>query len=128
MAPGVCGESQEKVNSRTTASTVGSGELAVFSTPSLIARMELTALASVQPFLPEGYSTVGTHMDVKHLAATPVGMTVRCETILTEVDRRRLVFSCKAYDEAGLIGEGTQERFIVENARFMAKALHKLDT
>jgi len=82
-------------------------------------------MESVKPYLPEGSSTVGTLINVKHLAATPVGMRIRCETELIEVDRRRLVFLCRAYDEAGLIGEGTQERFIVDNAKFMEKTQAK---
>ena len=97
----------------------------VFATPSMIALMELCAAESVQPLLPAGNSTVGTRLDVKHLSATPVGMTVRCETELIEIDRRRLVFLCRAYDDAGLIGEGTQERFIVDNAKFMEKTQAK---
>ena len=67
----------------------------------------------------------GITVDIKHLSATPVGMTIRCETELIEIDRRRLVFSCRVYDDAGLIGEGTQERFIVDNAKFMEKVSQK---
>ena len=69
---------------------------------------------------------MGTLLNVKHLAATPVGMEVRCETKLTAIDRRRLVFEVKAYDACGLIGEGTHERFIIDNQRFMQKASDKL--
>jgi predicted thioesterase len=83
-------------------------------------------MESIKPFLPAGSSTVGTLINVKHLAATPIGMTVRCETELIEVDRRRLVFLCRAYDDAGLIGEGTQERFIIDNEKFMDKTQAKL--
>ncbi|WP_330679727.1 thioesterase family protein, partial [Emergencia timonensis] len=72
--------------------------------------------------LEEGSGTVGTQLNVSHLSATPLGMTVRCESELTEVDGRKLVFKVAAYDDAGLIGEGTHERFIVKNEKFQAKA------
>jgi predicted thioesterase len=105
---------------------MGSGTLPVFATPSMIALMENTAYRSVAPYLEPGQSTVGTSIQVRHTSATPVGMEVRCEAELVEVDRKRLVFSVKAYDAAGLIGEGTHERFIVEDQRFLSKAQGKL--
>ncbi|HAX40884.1 MAG TPA: thioesterase [Clostridiales bacterium] len=126
LGRGVRGTQEELVTERNIASALGSGGLAVYATPCMITLMEYCAMESVKPYLPEGSSTVGTRLDVKHLAATPMGMTVRCETELIEVDRRRLVFLCRAYDDAGLIGEGTQERFIVDNAKFMEKTQAKL--
>jgi fluoroacetyl-CoA thioesterase len=126
LTSGIRGVRDVLVTEKNTAKALGSGGLPVYATPSMIAQMELCAVVSVQPYLPEGSSTVGTRIDVKHLSATPVGMTVRCETELVEVDRRRLVFSCRAYDEAGLIGEGTQERFIVDDLKFMEKAAQKI--
>jgi fluoroacetyl-CoA thioesterase len=125
LSCGVRGTKELLVTSENTARALGSGGLDVFATPSMITLMEFCAAQSVRPYLPEGSSTVGTHLDIKHLSATPVGMTVRCETELIEVDRRRLVFSCRAYDDAGVIGEGTQERFIVDNEKFMEKTLNK---
>jgi len=122
---GTRGEKTVAVTMRNTAAVLGSGCLPVFATPAMITLMELCAAESVGEALDEGFSTVGTGLNVRHLSATPVGMTVRCETELIEIDRRRLVFACKAFDEAGLIGEGTQERFIVENAKFMDKANQK---
>lgn len=110
-----------------TASALHSGGLEVFATPAMIALMEGAAAESVLPYMEEGCSTVGTHIDVRHISATPVGMSVRCETELVEIDRRRLTFTCRAWDDAGLIGEGTQERFIVNDARFTAKAAEKLE-
>ena len=104
---------------------VGSGRLEVFATPAMIALMEETAWRSVEPELSEGEGTVGTRMEVSHVSATPVGMEVTCETRLMQVDRKRLVFEVKAYDAAGLIGEGMHERFIVENGRFMDRAEKK---
>jgi len=126
LSRGVRGTQEEIVTEKNIASALGSGGLAVYATPCMITLMEYCAMESVKPFLPEGSSTVGTRLDVKHLAATPIGMKVRCETDLIEVDRRRLVFLCRAFDEAGLIGEGTQERFIVDNAKFMEKTQAKL--
>lgn len=125
LSHGVRGTQEELVTEKNIASALGSGGLAVYATPCMITLMEYCAMESVKPYLPEGSSTVGTLINVKHLAATPMGMKIRCETELVEVDRRRLVFLCRAYDEAGLIGEGTQERFIVDNAKFMEKTQAK---
>ena len=125
LKSGIRGEKSVAVTAENTAATLGSGCLPVFATPAMIALMELCAAESVGDFLDEGQSTVGTRIDIKHVSATPVGMTVRCETELVEIDRRRLVFTCKAFDDAGLIGEGTQERFIVDNEKFMNKTEQK---
>ena len=127
METGICGVQTIVVAEQQTAKYLGSGELAVFATPCMIALMENTAYRSVQPCLEPGQGTVGTLLNVKHLAATPVGMEVRCETKLIEVDRKRLVFEVKAFDACGLIGEGVHERFIVDNQRFMQKAGSKLN-
>ncbi|MBR6768822.1 MAG: thioesterase family protein [Clostridia bacterium] len=118
---GIKGTQTIKVTEENTAATMGSGTLAVFATPAMIALMEKTAYLSVQDALDEGMGSVGTYLNVKHLAATPVGMQVTCESELVEIDSRRLVFTVKAYDETGLIGEGTHERFIVQNEKFLAK-------
>ena len=125
LSNGVRGTREVTVNNQNTARALGSGGLDVYATPAMIADLEFCAAASVHPLLPAGSSTVGTRIDIKHLSATPVGMLVRCETELIEIDRRRLVFSCRVYDDAGLIGEGTQERFIVDNAKFMEKTEQK---
>ena len=127
METGICGVQTIVVAEQQTAKHLGSGELAVFATPCMIALMENTAYRSVQPCLEPGQGTVGTLLNVKHLAATPVGMEVRCETKLIEIDRKRLVFEVKAFDACGLIGEGLHERFIVDNQRFMQKAGGKLN-
>lgn len=109
-----------------TALAHGSGELKVFATPAMIALMEKTAMESVAGCLEEGESTVGTLINVKHLSATPVGCTVTCESELTEVDGRRLVFSVRAWDNGGVIGEGVHERFVIKAEGFMKKAQSKL--
>ena len=122
---GIKGSSSCTVTLNDTAKALGSGGLDVLSTPKLIALMENAALLSVRPYLEEGSDTVGTLLNVKHLAATPVGMTVRAETELIEIDRRRLVFSVKAWDEVELVGEGTHERFIVNSEKFVSKCNSK---
>lgn len=126
LSRGVRGAQQETVTEKNIASALGSGGLAVYATPCMITLMEYCAMESVRPYLQQGSSTVGTRLDIKHLAATPIGMTVRCETELIEIDRRRLVFLCRAFDDAGLIGEGTQERFIVDDEKFMEKVSQKV--
>ncbi len=105
-----------------TARVMGSGTLDVFATPSMIALIEETAWRSVAPQLESGMATVGTLLNVAYVAPTPVGMTVKCETELTEVDGRRLVFSVKVSDECGEIGRGTHERFIINEEKFQKKA------
>ena len=115
------------VTEEITAKVVGSGGLEVFATPMMIALSEKTALTSIMPYLEEGQSTVGTKIDIAHIAATPVGMKVTCETELIEIDRRRLVFSVNVYDEIEKIAEGTHERFIVDNEKFISKAYGKAD-
>jgi predicted thioesterase len=108
-----------------TAKKVGSGAVEVYATPMMIALMEQTAAECVQPYLEEGQATVGTKVDVSHIAATPVGMKVYAQAELLEVDRRRLAFKVEAFDEQGKIGEGTHERFIIDIEKFMAKAQEK---
>lgn len=122
---GIIGKEELIVTEENTAKAVGSGGLEVFATPALIALAEKTAFQSVAEHLEEGQSTVGTHIDIKHIAATPVGMKVTCETELIEVDSenpRRLVFSVNIYDEVEKIAEGTHERFIIYSERFQNKA------
>ncbi len=126
LTKGIVGNKELTVTMDKTAASVGSGLLDVFATPQMIALMEATASESVAPYLDEGSTSVGTVVNVSHVAATPVGMTVRCESELTEVEGRKLVFNVKAYDECGLIGEGTHERFIVFSEKFMAKTNAKL--
>lgn len=119
---GIKGAQSVTVDEERTAAYMGSGDLLVFATPAMIALIEKTASESVRPYLEMGQSTVGTHLDVAHSSATPMGMTVVCETELTEVDRRRLVFKVRVYDSGGDVGSGTHERFVVDSMRFMEKA------
>ena len=110
------------VTDEVTAAAVGSGMLPVFATPSMIALIEKAAAESVAAGLDPGMTTVGTRLDIAHTAATPVGMAVLAEAELSVIDGRRLVFTVRAFDEAGEIGSGTHERFIVNAEKFLAKA------
>ncbi len=121
MQPGMTHTLTATVEPSMTAANMKSGCLDVFATPVMIALMENVCLECVQPALEDGMTTVGTAVSVKHLAPTPVGMQVRFECTLREIDRRRLVFDVKAFDEVSLIGEGTHERFIVEGEKFVEK-------
>lgn len=99
------GSVEKRVDQTMTAAAVGSGAVEGLSTPSMIALMEAAAIRAVGG-VPEGHSTVGTHIDVRHLAPTPVGMMVVAKAVVCEVDGRRVVFSLTANDEAGLIEIG----------------------
>lgn len=121
IEPGIKGHKKQIVTPEMSAARVGSGLVDVFATPMLVALVEQTCYESVLPHLDEGQGTVGTLVNVSHTSATPIGRCVWCESELVEVDRRRLVFRVKAYDEAGPIGEGTHERFIIDSAKFMEK-------
>lgn len=118
---GIHGQSCSVVDESVTARVMGSGSLDVYATPAMIALIEKTAMLSVAPELEPWQGTVGTDLKVQHLASTPVGMKVTAKTELVEVDRRRLVFSAEVYDEVGLVGKGTHERFVIDEAKFQAK-------
>ncbi len=118
---GLKGNLKETVSESLTASHIGSGTVRVLATPIMIALMEKCCMETVKPHLEDGQDTVGTHVNVSHVSATPVGMDVRIECELIEIDRRRLVFKVIANDERGLIGEGLHERFIIDVAKFSAK-------
>ena len=123
--PGIAAEKTDTVTEKNTASALGSGGLGVYATPAMIALIEAAALAAVAPMLPPGWSTVGTELSVKHISATPLGMKVSARAELIGVDGRALSFKVEAFDEAGKIGEGVHERFIVENEKFLAKTAGK---
>ena len=125
LQTGIKGSLELTVTPENCAGAIGSGDLDVFATPAMIALIEETAWRSVVPYLEPGEGTVGTALNVRHLAATPVGLKVRCETELTLVDRRRLVFEVKVFDPFGLVGEGTHERFVIQYEKFMKKVDEK---
>jgi len=108
-----------------TAKNINSGLLEVLSTPSVIALMESSAVDAVQPHLPDGFSTVGTLVDIKHIAATPIDMLITSHAELIEIDGRKLIFKIQSFDERELVSEGIHERFIIENEKFLKKAYSK---
>ena len=126
LTVGIKGFRSVVVDQTNTASSFLSGALDVFATPAMIALMESTALQSVQEYLEDGQGTVGTLVNVTHVAATPLGAVVRCESELAEIDRKRLVFQVSAYDGSGLIGSGIHERFIIDVEKFMEKVNGKV--
>ena len=126
LKPGLKGCAETLVAPGNTAADVGSGALPVFSTPHMIALMEKASMDAIAPCLEEGQGSVGTHVDVSHLAATPVGMAVRAESELVAVERRMLSFRVRAYAGEELIGEGSHQRCLIMNDRFMEKTQAKL--
>lgn len=123
MKVGLIGDHSFIVTKDMLASAAGSGTVAVFATPVMIAQMEGTAMRSVMPHLAEGQATVGTYLDVHHTAATPEGMKVSIHTELTGIsdNGRFLTFKVEARDECGVIGSGTHERAVISVDRFMEK-------
>lgn len=125
LTVGLSNESAVTVTSTMTASHLGSGAVAVLATPYLIALMERTSHELAAPRLPAGQSTVGTMVNIRHLAATPLGMEVRIHSELIAIDGRRLTFKVEAYDAFEKVGEGVHERFIIDLARFLARVTRK---
>ncbi len=121
LKPGIEGRQEITVTPELTAMVYGSGLMEVFATPAMIALMERTCQVSVQSALEQGNVTVGVHVNVSHLKATPVGEKVWCESKLENIDGRKLSFTVKAFDAQGIIGEGTHDRFIVNQDKFMKK-------
>ena len=123
--PGMTAEKSDQVTEDNTAIKYGSGGVAVYATPAMVGLMEGACLQAVDPHLPAGLATVGAQLDVKHLAATPVGMTVRATATLTAVAGKKLTFTMEAFDDNEKIGEGTHQRYIIDLAKFLQKAAEK---
>ncbi len=123
---GMKGTVSTVVEREDTAYEVGSGSLLVYATPCMVALMEGAACEAIAEALPEDKTTVGTMLNISHLSATPVGLEVRAEAEVTEVEGNAITFAVTAYDETGKIGEGTHKRFIVATQRFLDKAYAKL--
>ena len=122
LEAGIKGYQEMIVSTQDTAKVHGSGTLDVLATPRMIALVEETAWKSIAGHLEPGMGSVGTRVDVRHLVATPVGMKVWCETVVSEVEGRKLSFRAEVYDETGKIGEGIHERFLVDEVKFQEKA------
>lgn len=125
LSVGIQGEARLTVDESNTAIALGSGTVRVLATPALVALLENAAQKSVAPYLEDGTTTVGTKVNIKHLAATPVGLNVTAYSRLTELDGRRLVFELEARDEVEVVATGVHERFIVKVDSFMKRAANK---
>ena len=122
---GLTGTAQTTVTEANTALALGSGQVPVYATPALVALLEEAAVNALKPLLEAGKTSVGTRVDVSHLAATPIGMIVRAEATLSEIDGRRLVFDVVAHDDAEQIASGIHERVVVDEQRFLARVQEK---
>ena len=123
---GMKGEVFTTVEREDTAQEVGSGSLLVYATPCMVALMEGAACEAIAEALTETQTTVGTALNIEHISATPVGMDVRAEAEVTEVNGKVICFTVTAYDEAGEIGRGTHKRVIVNSQKFLDKTYTKL--
>jgi len=119
------GEARTRVTGENTALKFGSGKVDVFGTPAMIALMEEASINTVDKNLPEGYATVGTELNIKHIAATPEGMNITASAELIEVDGRKLTFKVVAFDETEKIGGGSHQRYIIELDKFRDRARAK---
>lgn len=125
LLPGLSAELSITVSEADTAAKWGSGLVPVYSTPALVGLMEAAAVKALEGQLEAGKTTVGGHIDVRHLAATPVGMAVRARAELTAVEGRKLTFQVEAWDEVEKIGEALHERFLIDTDKFVAKVQSK---
>jgi predicted thioesterase len=124
---GTKGTFKVSVDESNTAKTMQSGSLDVFATPAMVAIMEKASTLALEPYLEEGSTTVGTALDISHVSATPVGMDVSATAEVVSVNGREITFKVQAFDECGLIGEGTHKRFIVFAEKFQNKTNSKLE-
>ena len=123
---GMKGIAETSVERQDTAYEVGSGDLLVYATPCMVALMEGAACEAIAPAIPEGKTSVGTLLNITHISATPVGLDVRAEAEVTEIDGNTITFQITAYDEAGKIGEGTHKRAVITTQKFLDKVYAKL--
>lgn len=126
IQPGLTGTADLVVAPEHTAPRVGSGRIAVLATPVMINVIEAAALEAVEQLLPEGHQSLGIHLDVRHFAATPVGLTVTATAIVTGVEGRTISFRVEARDEREIIGDGTHQRVVVNVARFDDRVQRKV--
>jgi predicted thioesterase len=123
---GLTAEVEQVVTEELTADALGNKGVKVFATPYVVCLMETAAQAAIVSHLPPGTGTVGTAVEMKHLAATPLGMTVRAKATLVETDGKRCLFQVDVFDEAEKVAEGRHERFLVPNIeKFLARAMSK---
>jgi fluoroacetyl-CoA thioesterase len=125
IQPGLWGEVRLKVAEEHTAQHLGSGGVGVLATPQMTLLMERAAVTAIDHLLPEGYCTVGAHLDVRHLAPTPVGLEVKATAELLQVEGRGLTFLVQVHDGVELVGKGTHQRFIINVQRFSERVTKK---
>ena len=123
---GMKGEVSTLAEREDTAREVGSGSLLVYATPCMVALMEGAACEAIEEAMNDSTTTVGTELNIQHLSATPVGLEVRAEAVVTAVEGKVITFEIRAYDEAGEIGKGTHKRVVVNSQKFLEKAYSKL--
>lgn len=121
LEKGLSARSTATVAAENTAAAMGSGDLPVFATPAMVARMEQAAMMAVAAELPAGSTTVGAEMNVTHIKPSRLGAEIVATAVLTEVEGRKLTFNVGARDEGGMIGEGVHVRYVVDREKFMAK-------
>jgi predicted thioesterase len=126
LAPGLRGRAELLVGEQHTAPRIGSGKVHVLATPVMINLIEAAALDAIERLLPAGFQSLGTHLDVRHVAATPVGMRVVASAQVTSVEGRLVTFRVEARDEKELIGDGTHQRVVVNVAKFDERVKRKL--
>jgi predicted thioesterase len=126
ILPGQAGHAELIVGEEHTAPSIGSGKVRVLATPVMINLIEAASLKAIEHLLDPGYQSLGTHLDVHHVAATPVGMTVVASAVVTRVDGRTVYFKVEAKDEKDLIGHGTHERVVVNVAKFDQRVQRKI--
>jgi fluoroacetyl-CoA thioesterase len=122
---GLTGELSEVVTDELTANALGSGLVPALATPAMIALMENASVSAIREYLEVGETSVGIEVNVRHLAATPVGMLFRARAEVLSVDKRRVTFRVEAWDGEERIGEGTHVRAIVDEARFRERIAQK---
>jgi len=120
------GTAELVVGEEHTAPRVGSGRVRVLATPVMTNLFEAAALAAIEHLLPAGHQSLGTRLDIRHIAATPVGMRVKATAVVTKVEARTVTFSVEAHDEKELIGDGAHERVVVNVAKFDQRVQRKL--
>ncbi len=127
MKTGITGNAEILITEKELACTVESGSLPVAATPVMVAMMEKAACNCINEYMENDETTVGTELNVKHVAASPLGAVIKAEAELLEINSREFTFNVRAYDNSGLIGEGIHKRFLVFGEKFTAKANAKLN-
>lgn len=125
LVTGIRGQAAVRVTEANMADKMGNAGVKVFATPMLVALMEQAAVDALLPYLATDEGSVGTRVDVSHLAATPEGMTVRAVAELVEISGKRLTFTIEAFDDREKVGEGRHERYLVNMPKFLAKIAAK---